>query len=151
MKPPKKPFIVEFKPARRAHAKPQPSIWATIDLKASADELKPGSLKIDPQRSPKPVTPDAPEPAKAPRILPTLDLAPSSELMEIPLIAPEPDDVSEEIVLALGTSDVLATELVGASHEIPKTRLRRGNSEALPAGQRWKRRLPRILRQPARA
>lgn len=149
MKPPKKPFTVEFKQARRVQRKPHPSIWGTLDLKVSANEQEPGSQQIDPQRLPKPVTPDSPEPAKAQRILPALAKAPAPELMEMPSIersTPKRDD-PEDFVQAPEASNALTADPGGVSSEVPKVRRRYGNSGALPAGERWKRRLPPILRQ----
>lgn len=150
MKPPKKPFIVEFKQARRVHMKPRPSIWGTIDLNGSEDVPK-SRMNLKTQPSPKPVTlSDSPEPPMARRILPTLPVAPGPGPMEIPAAVgsiPERDDDLEAIVQAPVASNSLATDLQGEPDKDPKPRLRRGKTESLPAGQRWKRRLPRILRE----
>lgn len=70
--------------------------------------------------------------------------------MEIPPIvtsAPERKDDPDEMGEAPVGSNARATGPEGVGCEVPKTRSRHGNGETLPAAQRWKRRLPRILRQ----
>jgi hypothetical protein len=150
MKRPKKPFIVEFKQARRVRTKLQPSIWAAVDMSGSSVELNRGATTMNPQGSSKPAAAlDTPELTNIQRILPTLARAPASDVMEILSsigFPSEREDDAEETDQA-SVSVALATELVEVPVEGPKPRLRRQKSEVLPAGQRWKRRLPRILRQ----
>lgn len=151
MKPPKKPFIVEFKQARRARTKPQPLIWGAVDLRVSGDHLSLGAVKREPQRSSSLVAPlNAAEPAKAKRILPALASTPALDLTEVPSIVESRSEHTDDIEMTgevpVG-SNVLSTELEAIACEAPKARSRRGNGEILPAGQRWKRRLPPILRQ----
>jgi hypothetical protein len=102
------------------------------------------------KRTPKPVAPsDAPEPPKAQRILPALARPPGQDLTETPSIDRSPSERKtdiEEVSEASVESNALATETGGMVRDAPKARLRHGDSEMLPAGQRWKRRLPRILR-----
>lgn len=150
---PKKSFIVEFKQARRVRSKSQPSIWAAVDFKSVGNELDLRALTIGLQHSSKQGASSAsPETPKAQRILPALGPTRALAQMEVPSIGrPPPEqkndiEAIDEVPVEL---NVLSTEPGAIKGEAAKTRSRRKNGETLPAGQRWKRRLPRILRQSA--
>ncbi|GAA4134611.1 hypothetical protein ACFFTN_13180 [Aminobacter aganoensis] len=130
MKRQTRPFVVEVKKKRGDGARKQ-SIWGGLDLSAIAAEANnelPDSAPS--QTEAKVMEPAAPE---------NVAVAPS-------IIAPP---------RAQGYPDIEANDLAHAPGDVadidpasPKpSRRRRGSTESLPRGQRWKRRLPEVLRR----
>jgi hypothetical protein len=125
-----RPFIVEVK-KKRGELTRQRSIWGKLDLAAigaeTARELAESELQ--------------PAPATAIDVALRPDQTlPSTPVLELPVL---------EVIQSAGPSHVearpAAPEIVGQSqHVSPK---RRKAAEPLPRGERWKRRLPKVLRR----
>ncbi len=145
MKRPNRPFVVEIKQSRRGSKRPQHSIWSNVDLTAfnvNGDDAEPRSVSQPDRSATNGRALHRFEPPTAARILPAL--AASSALEE-----------SEDVAIgAVGSTPNDAgshEEGMAVSPETPagrmrRSRLRRSLEKPLPAGQRWKRRLPKILR-----
>jgi hypothetical protein len=145
MKPRNKPFVVEFKQGRRGAKRPEPSIWGDVDLSAlktdaSAPETEPPQHAVRPAHDAG--RPQSPDPSRASRILPAL--APPTP-SKISGRAAKMSAVAEPVVTETPVDDcpVSPTTL---TKRIRRSRSRGMAEKPLPAGQRWKRRLPKILR-----
>lgn len=137
MRQPQRPFVVEIKQKRGLVKRPQ-SIWSGIDLAAIANEV--AEAKTDGVTAEAPPPPIFPEDVRHQPMLATgkavadaMDVtAPDGSLPQPPTVeeAPTPEP---SITPAGGTRT--------------RTLKRWQKDVPLPRGQRWKRRLPWVLRQ----
>lgn len=127
-----RPFVVEVKKKRGDTVRKQ-SIWGGLDLSAIAAETTERLEEVESQRSQE-TQEKAIEPPKS------KDVTVSASTMALPEAQIDPDidvhDLEHE-----------PTEEAAIEQASPKvSRRRRGSAETLPRGQRWKRRLPEVLR-----
>lgn len=132
MKRQSRPFIVEVKKKRGASAR-QRSIWGNLDLAAISAETT-----REPAKDEGPV-----EPAGTTDHEPKQDLSqPSTPVQELP---------APEIVEQADPAGVVPEAGIAAKAEEPHrnrlSRRRRKDVESLPRAERWKRRLPKVLRR----
>ncbi|WP_189510247.1 hypothetical protein [Mesorhizobium sp. M1D.F.Ca.ET.043.01.1.1] len=127
-----RPFVVEIKQKRGLLKRPE-SIWAGIDLAAIANDVAKANTKAAvAEAAPQPIDPgeDVSQP-----VFTTAEVASDANNMIMPDISlPEPATLEEASV-------------PDASHAPPRRRKRWQKDVPLPRGERWKRRLPRVLRQ----
>jgi hypothetical protein len=124
-----RPFIVEVK-KKRGDLTRQRSIWGKLDLAAIGAETARDLAKSEPL---------APPVTAIDVVLRPHQTLPSTPVPELPVL---------EVIQSAGPSHVearpAATEMVGQPQPVsPK---RRKTAEPLPRGERWKRRLPKVLR-----
>jgi hypothetical protein len=123
-------FIVEVK-KKRGELTRQRSIWGKLDLAAIGAETA-GELAES-------------EPLAAPVIATDVALRPDQTLPSTPV----PEFSVSEVIQSAGPSTVesepAATDMVGQLQHV--SRKRRKAAESLPRGERWKRRLPKVLRR----
>ena len=124
-----RPFVVEVKKKRGDPVRKQ-SIWGGLDLSAIAaetterlPEAKPGQLQ-----------------AKAIESTSSEDVTVSTCTIVLPKAQIDPDSDARDLENEPGE----AANIEPASPKV--SRRRRGSAETLPRGQRWKRRLPEVLR-----
>lgn len=141
----KRPFIVEIKPSRRSSKQGERSIWGNVDLTAFSVDTMEAEPKdaLQTDRSTRDVKASGPsEPSRSPRILPTLvTSAPNEELEDAATMT-----VAPELETPAKPNDSDPVPSMTSAKRVRRSRLRRTAEKPLPAGQRWKRRLPKILR-----
>ncbi|MEP9390009.1 hypothetical protein [Mesorhizobium sp. KR9-304] len=132
MKRQSRPFIVEVKKKRGESAR-QHSIWGNLDLAAIGAETAWELTKIE-----APVVP-----------VTAIDATPKPDFSQ-PSTSSQPLSVSE-IIPDAGLSGVEPEPAAPLMAEEPPrnqlSRRRRMSAEHLPRGERWKRRLPKVLRK----
>jgi len=130
MKRQPRPFVVEVRKKRGDAARKQ-SIWAGLDLSAIAAETTERLKEVEPQH---------PE-NKAIEQLATEDVTDSTSTLAVLNAQINPDIDMRDLQHEL-------TEEAAIERANPKaSRRRRGSDETLSRGQRWKRRLPEVLRR----
>jgi hypothetical protein len=142
MKPQKRPFVVEIKQSRRGAKRPQHSIWGDLDLTAVKADVAESDPEIVTRPNTSAVSAAASGSSNSARILPAL-VAPAAskgpEDAAIGTVDPAPGETD-------GDGDSLAVPSQTPTKWVRRARLRRVCDKPLPAGQRWKRRLPKLLR-----
>jgi hypothetical protein len=141
MKAQKRPFVVEIKQSRRGAKRSQHSIWGDLDLTAVNADVAQSEPEIVTQRDTSAVSAEASGSAESARILPALAAPAASKGPEdaaIGTVDPAPDETNQD-------SGITAVS-PAATRWVRRARLRRVFEKRLPAGQRWKRRLPKLLR-----
>lgn len=130
MKRQTRPFVVEVK-RKRGDATRKQSIWGRLDLSAITAETAERLEEIEPRQLQE----------KAAELAASEDVAASTSATALPTAQiDQGDDVSD--------LQVAPTEEANIEQVHPRTpRMRRGGAETLPRGQRWKRRLPKVLRR----
>jgi hypothetical protein len=142
MKTQKRPFVVEIKQSRRVAKRPQHSIWENVDLTAINADLAESESDIITQPATSAVSVKASGSAESARILPDLVAPAASEGPEpVAIGAIDPPEETDGHGNSLAAPPETATRWTRRSR-----RLRRSSEKPLPAGQRWKRRLPKLLR-----
>lgn len=132
MKRQSRPFIVEVKKKRGESAR-QRSIWGNLDLAAIDAETARELTKI---KSPMvPVT--------------TINLAPKADLSQPATPSREPpiSEIIEEATLSAVEPEPAVPLMAEEPLRNQLSRKRRKSAEHLPRGERWKRRLPQVLRK----
>jgi hypothetical protein len=125
-----RPFVVEVK-KKRGDTVRKLSIWGGLDLSAIAAETTERLEEVASQHSQE----KAIEPPKSE------DVTVSASTMALPETQIDPDiDVRD-----LGHEPTEEAAIEQASPKV--SRRRRGSAETIPRGQRWKRRLPEVLRR----
>jgi len=132
MRQPQRPFVVEFKQKRGLVKRPQ-SIWGGIDLAAIANEV--AEVKTEGAIAEATPPPTFSEDARS---------QPVPTTVEAGVIVPDGSSPKP-----LAVEDALVPEALDAQTGGRRTRkLKRWQKDVpLPRGQRWKRRLPWVLRQ----
>ncbi|BCH05344.1 hypothetical protein MesoLj131b_73430 (plasmid) [Mesorhizobium sp. 131-2-5] len=136
MRQPQRPFVVEIKQKRGLVKRPQ-SIWGGIDLAAIANEVAEAKTEAIAKATPQPILP---ENARAQPMLTTGEPVSDAKGVIVPDGSiPQPPTVEEAPM----------PEASNAQTRGRRTRkLKRWQKDVpLPRGQRWKRRLPWVLRQ----
>lgn len=130
MKRQTRPFLVEVKKKRGDAARKQ-SIWGGLDLSAIAAEAPERMPEVELQRLDAKVI-------EQPSISEDVTITPSTMPM-----------LDAQIVADVDTADLEHTPSGAASIEPARPKLsrrRHRSAETFPRGQRWKRRLPKVLR-----
>lgn len=137
MRQPQRPFVVEIKQKRGLVKRPQ-SIWGGIDLAAIANEV--AEAKTEGAIAEATPQPTFPEDVRPQPMLTTGETASDAKGVIVPDVSiPQPPTVEEAPM----------PEASNAQTRGRRTRkLKRWQKDVpLPRGQRWKRRLPWVLRQ----
>ena len=131
MKRQSRPFIVEVKKKRGESAR-QRLIWGNLDLAAIDAETARELTKIE-----APVVP-----------VTTINLAPKPDLSQPSTSSREPpvSEIIEDATLSAVEPEP-AAPLMAEEPRNQLSRKRRKSAEYLPRGERWKRRLPKVLRK----
>jgi hypothetical protein len=139
MKPQQRPFVVEVR-QRRETAKRPSSIWGDVDLGALAAEVARSSQPDAESRHPEKLLDNGPVPA---RILQDVAAAaaPVAPIVEDAVSASDP----VEEVVSPPEAETQGSPVVPATWT-GRARRRHDDDTPLPRGQRWKDRLPKILR-----
>ena len=132
MKRQSRPFIVEVKKKRGESAR-QRSIWGNLDLAAIDAETARELTKIE-----APVVP-----------VTTINLAPKPDLSQPSTSSREPpvSEIIEDATLSAVEPEPAAPLMAEEPPRNQLSRKRRKSAEHLPRGERWKRRLPKVLRK----
>ncbi|RNJ41495.1 MULTISPECIES: hypothetical protein [Mesorhizobium] len=127
-----RPFVVEIKQKRAVVKRPQ-SIWAGIDLAAITNDL--AEAKTEGPVSEAPISPG--EDVRSQPMAGAGEAVSDARDMIMPDVSlPEPTTVEEAPVSEASTGDRRARKKKRWQKDVP-----------LPRGERWKRRLPWVLRE----
>lgn len=136
MKRPTRPFVVEVKKKRGSAAKKR-SIWGDLDLSAAAADT---SNVFESKEVPAGNDTDA-EPVGV------NDHSGDSEASIVTNVDSDGPALADEAQETSDLREIEAGNDIASSTQLSRTRSKHQDEPSLPRGQRWKRRLPKILRR----